>query len=87
MAPDVALITIIMLFVCLFVCLLFCLQVFFQPLSKTIVTCFKDDSVHAWDSHSLSYKYQLPPPYGPTPHYRCALSYSAGLLSRLHWSG
>lgn len=49
-------------------------QVFFQPLSKTILTCFKDDSIHAWDSDNLTYKYQLPPPYGPTPHYRYSLT-------------
>ena len=34
------------------------------------MSCFKDDSMHAWDSSDLKYKYQIPPPFGPTPHYR-----------------
>ena len=38
------------------------LQVFFQPLSNVIITCFKDDSVHAWDAATMDYLYHLPPP-------------------------
>ena len=34
------------------------------------MSCFKDDSIHAWESTSLDYKYQIPPPFGPTPRYR-----------------
>lgn len=45
-------------------------DVFFVPLCDTIVSCFKDDSIHAWDSTNLEYRYQIPPPFGPTPHYR-----------------
>ncbi len=43
---------------------------FFVPLTNIIISCFKDDSVHAWDASTLDYKYQIPPPFGPTPHYR-----------------
>lgn len=45
---------------------------FFLPLSNTIVTCFKDDSIFAWDSESLNCKYQLPipPDNSKTPHYK-----------------
>ena len=40
--------------------------------------CFKDDSIHAWDTTSMEYLYHLPPPplppctlhMGTTPHYR-----------------
>ncbi|EDO35457.1 predicted protein [Nematostella vectensis] len=47
-------------------------QGLFLPLSNTIVTCFKDDSIFAWDSESLQCKYQLPvpPEDAKTPHYR-----------------
>ena len=41
-----------------------------MPLTNIILSCFKDDSIHAWESESLEYKYQIPPPFGPTPHYR-----------------
>lgn len=37
-------------------------QVFFLPLSNTLVTCFKDNSIFAWDSEGLQCKYQLPVP-------------------------
>ena len=47
-----------------------CMQVFFQPMTNTILTCFKDDSIHAWEADSLDYKYQVPPPCGSAPHYR-----------------
>ena len=45
-------------------------QVFFLPLSNTIMSSFKDDSIFAWDFESLVCKYQLPIPEGPAPHYR-----------------
>ncbi|XP_045309736.1 TBC1 domain family member 31 isoform X11 [Leopardus geoffroyi] len=37
-------------------------KVFFLPLSNTIVSCFKDNSVFAWECDTLSCKYQLPAP-------------------------
>lgn len=45
-------------------------QVFFLPLSNIVISCFKDDSIFAWDFESLVCKYQLPLPDGPPPHYR-----------------
>ncbi|XP_062912312.1 TBC1 domain family member 31 [Mobula hypostoma] len=35
-------------------------KVCFLPLSNTILSCFKDDSVFAWESDTLHCKYQLP---------------------------
>ncbi|NXW60624.1 TBC31 protein, partial [Eurystomus gularis] len=37
-------------------------KVFFLPLSNTILSCFKDNSVFAWEFDSLHCKYQLPTP-------------------------
>lgn len=54
----------------IFYCFFLFFQVFFIPLSNTIISCFKDDSIHAWESDSLEYKYEIPPPFGPTPRYR-----------------
>ncbi|XP_068612150.1 TBC1 domain family member 31 [Brachionichthys hirsutus] len=34
-------------------------RVFFLPLSNTILSCFSDDSIFAWESDTLSCKYQL----------------------------
>ena len=45
-------------------------KVFFLPFSDTIITCFKDDSIHAWETDALEYKYLLPTTPGPSPHYR-----------------
>ncbi|KAG9328168.1 hypothetical protein JZ751_016158 [Albula glossodonta] len=46
-------------------------KVFFLPLSNTILSCFNDDSIFAWESDTLHCKYQLPVPQeGPRPHYR-----------------
>ena len=45
-------------------------QVFFLPMSNNILTCFKDDSIHAWEANTLTYNYLLPTPSGPAPHYR-----------------
>ncbi|XP_075681875.1 TBC1 domain family member 31 [Rhinoderma darwinii] len=35
-------------------------KVFFLPLSNTILSCFKDNSIFAWESDTLICKYQLP---------------------------
>ncbi|XP_038069604.1 TBC1 domain family member 31-like [Patiria miniata] len=45
-------------------------KVFFLPLSNTILTCFRDDSIFAWESDTLQCKYQLPIPPGDRPHYK-----------------
>nr|XP_020652229.1 TBC1 domain family member 31 [Pogona vitticeps] len=37
-------------------------KVFFLPLSNTILSCFKDNSVFAWEFDTLRCKYQLPSP-------------------------
>ncbi|XP_047698160.1 TBC1 domain family member 31 isoform X8 [Prionailurus viverrinus] len=37
-------------------------KVFFLPLSNTILSCFKDNSIFAWECDTLSCKYQLPAP-------------------------
>lgn len=49
---------------------LFLLQVFFLPLSNTIITGFKDDTIFGWESDTLNCKYQLPVPPGKSPHYK-----------------
>ncbi|KAL7984091.1 hypothetical protein Chor_002661 [Crotalus horridus] len=46
-------------------------KVFFLPLSNTILSCFKDNSVFAWDFDTLRCKYQLPSPIeGSSLHYK-----------------
>ncbi|XP_062320828.1 TBC1 domain family member 31 [Osmerus eperlanus] len=46
-------------------------RVFFLPLSNTILSCFSDDSIFAWESDTLSCKYQLPvPDQGPRLQYK-----------------
>nr|XP_046256314.1 TBC1 domain family member 31 [Scatophagus argus]XP_046256315.1 TBC1 domain family member 31 [Scatophagus argus] len=46
-------------------------RVFFLPLSNTILSCFSDDSVFAWESDTLFCKYQLPvPDCGPKISYK-----------------
>ncbi|XP_072536472.1 TBC1 domain family member 31 [Salminus brasiliensis] len=45
-------------------------KVFFLPLSNTILSCFTDDSIFAWESDSLFCKYQLPVQDGPRMHYK-----------------
>uniref|UniRef100_A0A4X2LHM1 TBC1 domain family member 31 n=1 Tax=Vombatus ursinus TaxID=29139 RepID=A0A4X2LHM1_VOMUR len=37
-------------------------KVFFLPFSNTILSCFKDNSIFAWECDALVCKYQLPPP-------------------------
>ncbi|XP_013005426.2 TBC1 domain family member 31 isoform X1 [Cavia porcellus] len=37
-------------------------KVFFLPLSNTILSCFKDNSIFAWECDTLYCKYQLPAP-------------------------
>ncbi|XP_034466388.1 TBC1 domain family member 31 isoform X2 [Hippoglossus hippoglossus] len=50
----------------------FCIQkVFFLPDSNTILSCFSDDSIFAWESDTLLCKYQLPvPDCGPQISYK-----------------
>uniref|UniRef100_UPI0037E9B930 TBC1 domain family member 31 n=1 Tax=Semicossyphus pulcher TaxID=241346 RepID=UPI0037E9B930 len=46
-------------------------RVFFLPLSNTILSCFSDDSIFAWESDTLFCKYQLPvPDTGPKISYK-----------------
>ncbi|KAM9724011.1 TBC1 domain family member 31 [Menidia menidia] len=46
-------------------------RVFFLPLSNTILSCFSDDSIFAWESDTLFCKYQLPvPDSGPRISYK-----------------
>lgn len=46
-------------------------RVFFLPLSNTILSCFSDDSIFAWESDTLLCKYQLPvPDTGPRISYK-----------------
>uniref|UniRef100_A0A669BJF8 TBC1 domain family member 31 n=1 Tax=Oreochromis niloticus TaxID=8128 RepID=A0A669BJF8_ORENI len=46
-------------------------RVFFLPLSNTILSCFSDDSIFAWESDTLFCKYQLPvPDCGPRIFYK-----------------
>uniref|UniRef100_A0A8C6YCC7 TBC1 domain family member 31 n=1 Tax=Naja naja TaxID=35670 RepID=A0A8C6YCC7_NAJNA len=46
-------------------------KVFFLPLSNTILSCFKDNSIFAWDFDTLHCKYQLPSPIeGSSLHYK-----------------
>jgi len=45
-------------------------QVFFLPMSNLIMTCFRDDSIFAWEVETLNCKYQLPVPAGSSPQYR-----------------
>ncbi|XP_061919538.1 TBC1 domain family member 31 isoform X2 [Entelurus aequoreus] len=46
-------------------------KVFFLPQSNTILSCFSDDSIFAWDGDTLLCKYQLPvPDYGPRICYK-----------------
>ncbi|XP_029769942.1 TBC1 domain family member 31 isoform X4 [Terrapene carolina triunguis] len=46
-------------------------KVFFLPLSNTILSCFKDNSIFAWECDTLQCKYQLPTPIeGSMLHYK-----------------
>uniref|UniRef100_A0AAY5EYC4 TBC1 domain family member 31 n=1 Tax=Electrophorus electricus TaxID=8005 RepID=A0AAY5EYC4_ELEEL len=46
-------------------------KVLFLPLSNTILSCFNDDSIFAWESDTLVCAYQLPVPLdGPRMHYK-----------------
>ncbi|XP_043973700.1 TBC1 domain family member 31 isoform X2 [Gambusia affinis] len=46
-------------------------KVFFLPLSNTILSCFSDDSIFAWESDTLFCRYQLPvPDSGPRIFYK-----------------
>eukprot|EP00794_Sanderia_malayensis_P018697 gene18697-20585_t len=46
-------------------------EVFFLPTSNTLVSCFKDDSVFAWDCDTMKCLYQLNSPMDSKPMYRC----------------
>ncbi|KAI3361372.1 hypothetical protein L3Q82_013551, partial [Scortum barcoo] len=52
-------------------------KVFFLPLSNTILSCFSDDSIFAWESDTLFCKYQLPVPDSGTK-----ISYKAFTVTR-----
>ncbi|XP_035172904.1 TBC1 domain family member 31 isoform X1 [Oxyura jamaicensis] len=52
-------------------------KVFFLPLSNTILSCFKDNSVFAWEFDTLHCKYQL-----PTPVEGSALLYKSFAVTR-----
>lgn len=39
-------------------------------MSNLIMTCFRDDSIFAWECETLTCKYQLPVPSGSSPQYR-----------------
>ncbi|XP_062483072.1 TBC1 domain family member 31 [Pezoporus occidentalis] len=52
-------------------------KVFFLPLSNTILSCFKDNSVFAWEFDTLHCKYRL-----PTPVEGSALIYKASAVTR-----
>ncbi|XP_052603798.1 TBC1 domain family member 31 isoform X1 [Peromyscus californicus insignis] len=46
-------------------------KVFFLPFSNTILSCFKDNSIFAWECDTLFCKYQLPaPPEGSSILYK-----------------
>lgn len=45
-------------------------RVFFLPTSNSILTCFKDDSIFAWEADSLACKYQLVPAEGKQPGFK-----------------
>uniref|UniRef100_A0A673A1J7 TBC1 domain family member 31 n=1 Tax=Sphaeramia orbicularis TaxID=375764 RepID=A0A673A1J7_9TELE len=46
-------------------------RVFFLPFTNTILSCFNDDSIFAWESDTLFCKYQLPvPDSGPRISYK-----------------
>ncbi|KAJ7360430.1 hypothetical protein OS493_015531 [Desmophyllum pertusum] len=57
-------------------------QVLYLPLSNTIVTCFKDDSLFVWDSETLKCKFQLPvpPEEAKQSHYRALATPRDGRL-------
>ncbi|KAL4234370.1 hypothetical protein ACF0H5_006017 [Mactra antiquata] len=55
-------------------------QVIFLPLSNTIVTGFRDDTIFAWESDSLTCKFQLPTPPGKSPHYKAFASTKDGRI-------
>ncbi|XP_007941622.1 TBC1 domain family member 31 [Orycteropus afer afer] len=67
-------------------------KVFFLPLSNTILSCFKDNSIFAWECDTLSCKYQLPaPPESSSVLYRVfavtrdgRILAAAGKSSHLH---
>ena len=55
-----------------------CFQVFFLPMSNTIMMCFKDDSIFAWDSETMQSLYHL---HVPTPGEK-SLGFKAFAVSK-----
>jgi len=54
------------------------IQVFFLPMSSTIMMCFKDDSIFAWDSETMQSLYHL---HVPTPGEK-SLGFKAFAVSK-----
>lgn len=52
-------------------------KVLFLPLGNTILSCFSDDSISAWESDTLACKYQL-----PVPDCTPKISYKAFAITR-----
>ncbi|XP_059501925.1 TBC1 domain family member 31 isoform X2 [Stegostoma tigrinum] len=52
-------------------------KVYFLPLNNTIISCFKDGSVFAWESDTLRCKYQL-----PVPEDESRINYKAFAVTR-----
>ena len=46
-------------------------QLLFVPKSNVILTCFRDDSVFAWDCESLEHLYTLHSQAGEQPAFNC----------------
>ncbi|XP_065177540.1 TBC1 domain family member 31-like [Sycon ciliatum] len=53
-------------------------QALFLPISNTLITCFKDDSIFAWTIDSLQYQYRLVVHDGPAPKFRALAASSDG---------
>ena len=51
-------------------------------MTNTILTCFKDDSIHGWEADTLEYKFLLPSSSGPPPRYRAFAASSDGVCMR-----
>jgi len=55
-------------------------QVFFLPLSNTILTIFKDDTIHGWETDTLEYKYQVGKVTDCPQHFRSFATTQDGRL-------
>lgn len=56
------------------------MQVFFLPLSNTILTIFKDDTIHGWETDTLEYKYQVGKVTDCAQHFRSFATTQDGRL-------